>query len=131
MLNEYEYIEYIVLEWQDVDISINKWYQNRHWSFRHKEKQFWANLFIRMLPKRARQADKYTIYMRYNSRLDPTNVTAMVKLAEDTLKKNYYLTDDTKKYCKGIVIEPDDTMNKKHYILTFNIISYAKADKSK
>ena len=42
------------------------------------------------------------------------------------MKKNHYIVDDTKKYCKGVTIEPDETMGKKHYILTLEIISYAR-----
>lgn len=126
-----EIIGEIVLEWQDVDISLNKWYASRHWHFRNKEKQFWSGIFLKMLPKRLKQVDKYTIHLRYNSRLDPTNTITMIKLAEDTLKKNYYITDDTKKYCKQVIIEPDETMNKKHYVLTFRILSYAKTKKPK
>jgi hypothetical protein len=41
------------------------------------------------------------------------------------MKKNHYIIDDTKKYCKGVTIEPDETMGKKHYILTLEILSYA------
>lgn len=120
-----EIIETIVLEWYDVDISLNKWYANRHWSFRNKEKDFWASLFLKMLPKNRKRINTYSLYLRYNSRLDPTNTIPMIKIAEDTMKKNGYIIDDTKKYCKGVVIQPDETMGKKHYILTIEILSYA------
>jgi hypothetical protein len=116
----------IVLEWKDVDISLNKWYASRHWHFRNKEKEFWTAIFMKLLPKRLKQVDKYKLHLRYNSRLDPTNTITMLKLAEDTMKKNHYIIDDTKKYCKGVSIEPDETMGKKHYILTLEIISYAR-----
>lgn len=115
----------ITLEWKDVDISLNKWYASRHWHFRNKEKEFWATLFLKLLPKRLKQVDKYKLHLRYNSRLDPTNTIPMMKIAEDTMKKNHYIVDDTKKYCKGVTITPDETMGKKHYILTLEIISYA------
>lgn len=116
----------IVLEWKDVDISLNKWYASRHWHFRNKEKEFWTSIFMKLLPKRLKQVERYKLHLKYNSRLDPTNTITMLKLAEDTMKKNHYIVDDTKKYCKGISIEPDETMGKKHYILTLEIISYAK-----
>lgn len=120
----------IILEWKDVDISLNKWYASRHWHFRNKEKEFWSTLFLKLLPKRLKQIDKYKLHLRYNSRLDPTNTIPMMKIAEDTMKKNHYIVDDTKKYCKGVTIEPDETMGKKHYILKLEILSYAiKKDK--
>lgn len=120
-----EIIDTIIVEWYDVDISLNKWYANRHWSFRNKEKEFWANLFLKILPKNPKRIDTYSLYLRYNSRLDPTNTIPMIKICEDTMKKNGYIIDDTKKYCKGVVIQPDETMGKKHYILTVEILSYA------
>jgi len=120
-----EILEDIILEWRDVDTSLTKWYASKHWSFRNKEKEFWTSLFLKLLPKRLKQVDKYRIHLRYNSRLDPTNTITMIKMCEDCMKKNHYIVDDTKKHCKGIYIIPDETMGKKHYILTMEIISYA------
>jgi hypothetical protein len=49
----------------------------------------------------------------------------MIKIAEDTMKKEHYIIDDSKKFCKGIQIYPDETMGKKNYKLIVHIISYA------
>lgn len=125
-----KFIDSIVLKWENVDISLNKWYSVRHWSFRNKEKEFWSNLFLKLLPKKAKRIDKYMIHLEYNSRLDPTNTITMIKMAEDTMKKNEYIIDDTKKYCKGITIEPNEMLGKKIYILTIQIISYASSKSS-
>ena len=120
-----EEIATIQIEWEGVDLSLNKWYANRHWSFRNKEKEFWANLFLKLLPKRTKKIDKYIITMYFNSRLDASNTVPMIKILEDTMKKAHYIVDDSKKFCKGIQIYPDETLGKKHYKLTVHILSYA------
>lgn len=118
-------IDHFSIEWQDIDLSLNKWYANRHWTFRNKEKNFWANLFLKLIPKRTKKVDKYMITLYYNSRLDASNTIPMIKIFEDTLKKSHYIIDDSKRYCKGIEIYPNEEMGKKHYKLYFHIISYA------
>jgi hypothetical protein len=120
-----EEIDRIELQWEGVDLSLNKWYANRHWSFRNKEKEFWANLFLKLLPKRTKKIDKYMITLYFNSRLDASNTVPMIKILEDTMKKSHYIIDDSKRYCKGIRIYPDETLGKKNYILIFHIITYA------
>lgn len=115
----------IEIEWEGVDLSLNKWYANRHFSYRIKEKEFWSTLFLKLLPKRTKKIDKYTITLYFNSRLDASNTIPMVKILEDTMKKNHYIIDDSKKFCKGISIFPDETMGKKNYKLIVHIISYA------
>jgi hypothetical protein len=115
----------IELDWEGVDLSLNKWYSSRHWSFRNKEKLFWSNLFLKLLPKRTKKIDKYMLTLYFNSRLDASNTLPMIKICEDTMKKNHYIIDDSKKYCKGICIFPDESMGKKNYKLIIHIISYA------
>lgn len=120
-----EEIGRIEIEWDGVDLSLNKWYANRHFSYRIKEKEFWSNLFLKLLPKRTKKIDKYMITLLFNSRLDASNTIPMIKIAEDTMKKNHYIVDDSKKFCKGISIYPDETMGKKNYKMIIHIISYA------
>lgn len=117
------------ITWSGVDLSLNKWYANRHWSFRNREKEFWKNYFIKLTPKKIKLIDKYYITMYFNSRLDASNTIPMIKIYEDTLKEYHYIIDDSRKYCKGIQIFTDDTLDKKTYIITINIISYAKGNK--
>lgn len=120
-----EEIGSFAITWEGVDLSLNKWYANRHFSYRIKEKEFWSSLFLKLLPKRTKKIDKYMITLLFNSRLDASNTIPMLKIAEDTMKKNHYIVDDSKKYCKGIRIYPDETMGKKDYKLIVHIISYA------
>ena len=65
------------------------------------------------------------ITMYFNSRLDASNTVPMIKILEDTMKKAHYIVDDSKKFCKGIQIYPDESLGKKHYKLTVHILSYA------
>lgn len=123
--NTNEAIDSFTIEWEGVDLSLNKWYANRHWSFRNKEKEFWASLFLKLLPKRTKKVDKYMVTLYFNSRLDASNTIPMVKILEDTMKKAHYIIDDSKKFCKGIEIYPDESMGKKNYKLVFHILSYA------
>lgn len=118
-------IDRIEIEWEGVDLSLNKWYANRHFSYRIKEKAFWNSLFLRLLPNRAKKIDKYMITLYFNSRLDASNTIPMIKICEDSMKKEHYIIDDSKKYCKGISIFPDESMGKKNYKLIVHIISYA------
>ncbi len=130
MNDSYDEIDSFEIEWFNIDLSLNKWYANRHWSFRNKEKEFWAATFMRLLPKRTKQIDKYMITLMYNSRLDASNTVPMIKILEDTMKKGHYIVDDSKKYCKGIRIYPDESLGKKHYKLTIHILSYVKKVKA-
>jgi hypothetical protein len=116
--NKDESIDEFTIEWEGVDLSLNKWYANRHWSFRNKEKEFWSSLFLKLLPKRTKKIDKYMITLFFNSRLDASNTVPMIKILEDII-------DDSKKFCKGIEIYPDEDLGKKNYKLTIHIISYA------
>jgi hypothetical protein len=125
IINTEEIVSLFVIEWEGIDLSLNKWYANRHFSFRIKEKEFWSNLFLRLLPKQFKKIDKYIITLHFNSRLDVSNTIPMIKIFEDTMKKNHYIVDDSKKFCKGIEIYPDESMGKKNYKLTVHIISYA------
>jgi hypothetical protein len=78
-----------------------------------------------LLPKGIKKIDKYMITLYFNSRLDASNTVPMIKIFEDVMKKNHYIVDDSKKFCKGIEIYPDESMGKKNYKLTVHIISYA------
>ena len=120
-----EEIDQFIIVWEGVDLSLNKWYANRHWSFRNKEKEFWSNLFLKLLPKGIKKIDKYMITLYFNSRLDASNTVPMIKIFEDTMKKSHYIIDDSKKFCKGICIFPDEELGKKNYKLIVHIISYA------
>lgn len=124
-----EVLEEIVFQWQDIDISLNKFFAGKHWTVRNKYKDMFHLMFSKMMEisprKTTKIADKYILELRYNSRLDPINTVVMMKIGEDYLRYINALTDDTKKYCKGVIIIPIETMGKKDYKMTFKILSYA------
>lgn len=128
MKEEFVEIDSFTIEWDGVDLSLNKWYANRHWSFRNKEKEFWHNFFLKMLPKKIKVIDKYIISLYFNSRLDASNTIPMIKIFEDTMKDESFIIDDSKKYCKGIRIFVDESMGKKSYKLKVSILSYATTE---
>lgn len=127
-MNELKFIDSFSITWSGVDLSLNKWYANRHWSFRNKEKEFWKNFFIKITPRKMKLIDQYFIVMSFNSRLDASNTIPMIKIYEDTLKEYDYIIDDSRKFCKGLQILTDDSLDKKTYIITINVISYAKSE---
>jgi len=120
-----EELDSIVFEWEGVDVSLNKFFAGKHWTIRNKIKDQFHTLFGRLLNKKYKMVDKYCVTLEYNSRLDPTNTIILIKIGEDYLRHINILTDDTKKYCKKVTISPNETMGKKHYKLSFHILSYA------
>ncbi len=130
MITREEILDTIVFEWKDVDVSLNKFFAGKHWTVRNKYKDFFHSLFGKLLNRKYKRVDKYAVLLEYNSRLDPVNTIILIKIGEDFLRHINILTDDTKKYCKSVSIVPIDTMDKKHYKLSFQIISYAKKDKT-
>ena len=125
-----EVLDTLVFEWQGADISLNKFYSSPHWTVRSKEKNFWKGLFSRIPIKDTPPIDEFQITLKYNSRLDVDNTILHCKFLIDYLRSVGILIDDTKRYYRGLHIIPDETMGKKHYILTLEILSYAiKKDK--
>ena len=57
----------------------------------------------------------HIIKLYYNSRLDPSNTITMVKLLEDTMKKEGWIIDDSPKYCTEIRLKFDSELPKKSY----------------
>lgn len=124
-----EVLEEIIFEWKDVDVSLNKFFAGKHWTVRNKFKDAFHLMFSKMIESNPRitdkMIDKYVLYLEYNSRLDPINTVIMMKIGEDYLRHIDALTDDTKQYCKAVIIVPINTMDKKHYKMRFKVLSYA------
>ncbi|MDB4349053.1 hypothetical protein OAA64_01880 [bacterium] len=104
------------IEWEGEHVSLNDLYSMNNWRKRHQIKKYWRQLFSDMIDSAGlEKINQYELYVYYNSRLDPSNVSAIVKLFEDTLKTKGFIIDDSKKYCKGIHIIPDLEMRNKQY----------------
>ncbi len=105
---------------QGQGVSNNAFYSSHHWKVRHGIKEKFGKIFwYKLLEAKLPQMEEYQLYIFYNSKHDPSNVTAMLKLFEDSLKeerkegvvtKKGWIYDDTKKYCKGVGQHPDETL---------------------
>ena len=112
----------LVFEWSGKTTSLNKFYEARHWMFRSKMKIEWHLFFKRMIPKGQKKFDKFRTELRYNSKLDADNTIMMVKFCHDTLTKEKIIIDDKPKYCRGVYLIPDETMDKNSLRITiFNV----------
>lgn len=105
----------IVIQWADKSISLNKWYSSEHWTKRAETKKEWKEFFFNLFPKPLPTIDKYFLTLKYNSRLDPSNTIAMVKLCEDTMQEFKMLQNDNKSFCRGISLIPDERMKGNTY----------------
>jgi len=109
----------IKIYWQDKHVSLNILYSQVHWTKRKKQRDEWHNFFyLQLLQHKKPKKDTYKIQMKYNSRLDVSNTIIMIKYLEDVLvKKLKWFKDDSPKYCKTIIIQPDERMKKKSYMV--------------
>ena len=101
-------------------VSLNAYYQSRHWAVRNKLKNEWKEKFGWLLKEAGVQwMDAFCVSVKFNSRLDTENVIGGLKILVDTMK-GVYIEDDTKKYYKGVSIEPDETLDKNTYVITIS-----------
>ena len=99
-------------------VSLNEWYSSKHWTSRQRIKKKFCKLFQENFKGNViKQFVRYQVELTYNTRLDPSNTITLVKLAEDYLVSKGYLKDDSKQYCRGIYIAPDETLKKGLYVL--------------
>ena len=107
----------ITVEWQGKHISLNEWYESKHWANRNKHAKEWHAFFKRLLLAKGKieTVDKYRIALHYNSNLDPSNTITIIKLFEDTMQDIGMVKNDNKKFCVGIYIFPKENMPAKSY----------------
>lgn len=104
------------IEWEGEHVSLNDLYSMNNWRKRHQIKKKWREKFGEMIDSKDFELmDKYELFVYFRSRLDPSNVSAIVKLFEDTLKTKGFIVDDSIKYCNGIHIIPDLSFRQKQY----------------
>lgn len=97
--------------------SLNDLYSSGHWRTRNNLKKKWKPIFTEAIQKAdVSKMEKYKLHIRYNSRLDPSNVTGMLKILEDALQEMGLTKDDSKKYCRGVSVEPDESLKSKEYV---------------
>jgi hypothetical protein len=70
---------------------------------------------VLVLQQKPQKMNKFHVDVKYNSRLDPDNVT--LKYFIDSLK-GLVVVDDNKKYFRGFSITPDESLKHNTYIVT-------------
>jgi hypothetical protein len=113
-----------LMEFQGQGFSLNDFYSQGHFSKRVALKDKYSDIFRSLIDEAGvTYMAKYTLTCIYNSAHDPSNISGMIKVFEDAMtgyynrrsKKYKYpplVQDDSKKYCKGIYIEPDLSLKK-------------------
>lgn len=98
-------------------VSLNSYYSQGHWSKRQNIKKKYSAIFSVLLSELNTQTrfSEFVIYVFYNSRIDPDNVGGIEKVFTDTLRREGFVADDNKKYCKGIYFIPDTSLEKDTY----------------
>jgi hypothetical protein len=91
-------------------VSLNDYYSAGHWSKRSKLKNTYKPIFEKLLEEsNTRRMHKFSLLLRFNSRHDTDNITGLEKLFVDTVKGKY-VVDDTKKYYRGYMVFPDESL---------------------
>ena len=111
-------IDSLLFAWEGKHIGWNTLYSTPHWTIRNKKVKEWHTFFKKMILKGQPPIGQYKLLLEYNSRLDPTNVTLMPKLLEDTLQEAGIITNDTKEVCRELKVVPKEDMPKKSYKIT-------------
>ena len=87
--------------------GLNAYYAGKHWAQRKKDAEYWHMLTrqaIRRVSEKPVTFDKpVVIEMYFNDNLDCSNHAAVVKMIEDGMK-GILITDDTRRYVRGIVM---------------------------
>lgn len=103
-------------------ISLNEWYSGKGgWRARHTKVNKYKGAFSALMLEAGMHLkpkyQKATVRLDYNSRLDPDNAIAMVKIFIDCFKV-HYIKEDDKRYIRGVMIHPDETLDKNTYVFT-------------
>lgn len=102
-----------------VMVSANATFAGMHWTKRKALTEKWHGIFAKLLTEAGtRPMARFKLLLRYNSRHDCDNLVLPCKWLADTIKGRY-VPDDSKKYYRGVTIEPDETL--KHNTFTFTI----------
>lgn len=92
--------------------SLNDLYRQGHWGVRKSLKNRYKSDFLALLQEgEVKFCNKFYVAIFYNTRHDPDNVIGVAKVLVDSMK-DIYIPDDNKKFYKGIMIFPDETLDK-------------------
>jgi hypothetical protein len=99
-------------------VSGNATFAGMHWTKRKALTDKWHGIFSRLMESAGVQAmRRFRINLAYNSRHDCDNLMLICKWLADTVKGKY-VADDSKKYYRGINIEPKDSLPHNTFVFT-------------
>lgn len=106
------------IKYQGKAPSLNDWYSGKHWYKRMETKQHYGKIFEDLLEEAGvERMDKFQISILFNSRLDTDNVVGLSKILVDTMKGKYF-TEDSKRFYRGLLIQPDESLPHNTYIIS-------------
>ena len=101
--------------------------RNKHWRSNQSLKESWrTKLGILIREQKPKRLENFRIVVKYNSRLDPDNVT--LKFFCDSLKDCGVIIDDNKKYFRGFSIDPDESLSHNTYVLKVTEAEWQKSN---
>lgn len=106
------------VEYQGTWVSVNSLRNNNYkvnQGLKRKFRSIYAKLIKEKMPKEGMPFDRFSIHLRYNSRLDTDNPTT--KFFVDALKDCGVIIDDNKKYFRQLNIQPDETLKFNTYVI--------------
>lgn len=108
--------------------SLNQFYAGKHFAVRQKYKKEY-NAHIKKALEEFDQfySETYKIDIVHNTRYDCDNVILAIKFLADYLKDNGYVTDDTKRYFKGLNIrvkQDDEPIEKNEIQVKLKLYEY-------
>ncbi len=90
--------------------------RNKHWRANQGLKVQRRALFKGLiLEQKPQPMEKFKVHVRFNSKIDTDNVT--LKFFLDALKDSGVIKDDNKKFNRGIIIEPDESLEFNTYVV--------------
>lgn len=108
----------LIFRWADKHVSLNDIYSSKHWTSRDKIVKEWHKFFKSYLTLPYPRFNKYKVELMYNSKLDVSNTIMHVKMVEDMLQIVGVIPNDTKEFCRGISLVPNEEMKKFSYKIT-------------
>ena len=110
-----------IIDYSGKGVSLNQFYDGRHWTHRDKLKKHFIPLFRSLIEAKVgkERMTHFGIILLYNSRHDTDNVVGIEKLFTDSLRDtdNFegWVPDDSKEYFKFFLIAPDNSLYHNSY----------------
>jgi hypothetical protein len=112
-----------ILKYSGKIISFNQLYSGGHWGKRQGYKNTYGKIFSSLcLAAKIQPMQELFLVVFYNTRHDCDNIVLSAKFLLDVMKGKY-ITDDSSKYYKGILVHYDSSLPRG--VLEFHILGKA------